>query len=73
MQPNFQDFLYKSIPLSKHMQIQVLKLTEGEAQVLCPISANYNHMNTAFGGSISAGLLLACYSKSSKEKKQSKD
>ena len=56
-----EKFLYQKIPLSKHMQIQVIELSEKEAKLLCPLSANYNHMNTAFGGSLSAGLLLACY------------
>ncbi len=56
-----QNFLYQKIPLSQHMQIQILELNENEAKLFCPLSANYNHMGTAFGGSISAGLLLACY------------
>ncbi len=58
---DLENFLHKNIPLSKHMQIQIVELTEWEAKLLCPLSANSNHMNTAFGGSISAGLLLACY------------
>lgn len=58
---DLEKFIHQKIPLSKHMQIQLVELTEKEAKLFCPLSANHNHMNTAFGGSISAGLLLACY------------
>lgn len=57
----FEKFLHEKIPLSQAMGISLLHVSEGEAQIHCPLKPNRNHKGTAFGGSISAAHLLACY------------
>lgn len=52
-----QDFLYHEIPMAQALGVTILD----EATVMGPLSLNRNHMETAFGGSLSSLLILSCY------------
>ncbi len=56
-----QDFIYDQIPLSKHLGVKIFKIDDLEAIVTAPLDINRNHMNTAFGGSLQAILVLSAY------------
>lgn len=56
-----QDFLYHEIPMAKALGVQVLEASELNSTVLGPLTLNRNHMDTAFGGSLSSLLILSCY------------
>src|SRR5689334_15091534 len=56
-----QDFIYDQIPLSRHLGLKISKIDELEAVVTAPLDINRNHMNTAFGGSLQAILVLSAY------------
>src|SRR5262249_30274076 len=56
-----EDFLQQQIPLTRSMQVKV-EAYDGRALVLsAPLSANHNHLGTAFGGSLAALMMLAGY------------
>ena len=56
-----EDFLHRQIPLTRSMQVKV-ETYDGRALVLsAPLSANHNHLGTAFGGSLAALMILAGY------------
>lgn len=53
-------FLRKHFPLAAALDIRVIE--DGDRfEVRAPFEPNRNHMSTAFGGSLSAILILACY------------
>jgi thioesterase domain-containing protein len=55
-------FLHEKIPLTRAMGVQVASCDDDEGVVLtAPISANHNHLGTAFGGSLAALMMLAGY------------
>jgi thioesterase domain-containing protein len=56
-----QEYLHKQIPLSKAMGIEVNEIQEGRVVLEVPLEPNINHRATAFGGSISAAAILACW------------
>lgn len=58
---SLQDFIYDQIPLSRHLGVKINKIDELEAIVTAPLEINRNHMNTAFGGSLQAILVLSAY------------
>ena len=53
-----RDFLYEQIPLSQALAIEI----EEDLTIFAPLAPSKNHMGTAFGGSIGAVMILACYS-----------
>ena len=54
-------FFHEKIPLSRAMGVQVLQW-DSEALVLgAPLSQNFNHLGTAFGGSLTALATLCGY------------
>jgi len=56
-----EQFLHKQIPLSRAMGVRV-ESNDGKQFVLtAPLSLNHNHLGTAFGGSLSAIVMLAGY------------
>lgn len=62
MTPNeLTTFLHEQIPLAKALDIEIIKATDSEVEVFGPLTPNRNHMGTAFGGSLSAVLILSCY------------
>ncbi len=56
-----QAFLYNQIPLARALGIQVKVANDESAVVTAPLESNKNHLNTAFGGSLGAVLILSGY------------
>lgn len=56
-----EQFLHKRIPLSRTMGVRVLPDQAHGFAVEAPVTLNYNHLQTAFGGSINAIGTLAGY------------
>jgi thioesterase domain-containing protein len=59
---SIQDYLHEHIPLSKAMGVTVLKADSSSVVLSAPLEPNLNHLNTAFGGSISSLAILAGWS-----------
>lgn len=57
-----QQFLYEQIPITKALNVHVVSATASKVVLRCLLMPNRNHMQTAFGGSLAAVLILACYS-----------
>jgi thioesterase domain-containing protein len=57
----FKARIYKEIPLSKAMQIEVLEASTDQVVVRAPLAPNINHKQTAFGGSVHSLGLLSCW------------
>ena len=55
-----EEFLHIQIPLTRAMGIRVVRHPAGFA-VEAPVALNYNHLHTAFGGSINSVATLAGY------------
>jgi thioesterase domain-containing protein len=55
-----EQFLHAKIPLTRAMGLRVVAHGESFA-VEAPVALNYNHLHTAFGGSINAVATLAAY------------
>ncbi len=47
--------------MARAIGVEVVKLSADEVELLAPLEPNHNHMGTAFGGSLGAMLILACY------------
>lgn len=56
-----EKFLHEQIPLTKAQGITIVHADETGVRIRAPLSLNHNHMNTAFGGSLSSLLITACY------------
>ncbi len=56
-----EKFLHERIPLTRAMGARVLPDGDEGFAVEAPIALNYNHLETAFGGSINAVATLAGY------------
>ncbi|MDQ3120057.1 MAG: thioesterase domain-containing protein [Verrucomicrobiota bacterium] len=56
-----ETFLHEQIPLSRAMGLRVLPAGDDGFAVEAPVALNYNHLQTAFGGSINAVATLAGY------------
>lgn len=56
-----KDFLYQEIPLSRFMQLEITQADEWQVEIIAPLDPSRNHLDTAFGGSIGAILILSCY------------
>lgn len=57
-----QDYLYRHIPLSAAMQVEVRTAEPGLVELHAPLAPNVNHRGTAFGGSIATLATLAGWS-----------
>jgi len=57
-----QDYLHRHIPLSKAMQVAVVRAEEECVVLSAPLAPNINHRETVFGGSASAVAILAAWS-----------
>lgn len=55
-------YLYEQIPLSKAMEVEVIKATNKLVILAAPIKPNINHRSTVFGGSASALAILSAWS-----------
>ena len=56
-----REYLYQHIPLSQAMGVQVDQAVSERVVLTVPLGPNINHRETAFGGSISAAGILACW------------
>ena len=56
-----EEFFHANIPLTRVMGVRVIAYDEREFVVIAPVALNYNHLHTAFGGSINAVATLAGY------------
>lgn len=61
MTAKLETFLHEQIPLAKALGVSVVEANDLRAEVRCPLAPNINHLGTAFGGSLSAMLILAGY------------
>ena len=57
-----QDYLYKHIPLSKAMGVEVRESAANKVVLFAPLALNINHRDTVFGGSASALAILSAWS-----------
>lgn len=57
-----EDYLRREIPLSRAMEVSVVEAGAGRLVLEAPLAANINHLGSAFGGSLHALPVLACYS-----------
>ncbi len=62
MEKQLELYLYKQIPISKAMGIQVEHASPDRILLSAPLSNNINHKKTVFGGSLHAAATLACWS-----------
>ena len=53
--------LHQEIPLSKFMQVKVVRADAHEIELECDLAPNHNHVGTAFGGSLATMMVLAAY------------
>jgi thioesterase domain-containing protein len=56
-----EKFFHTRIPLTRAMGVRVVSDGGREFVVTAPVALNYNHLHTAFGGSINAVATLAGY------------
>lgn len=54
-------YFYDKIPLTLAMGLRVEASDDSKFVVTAPLSENYNHLGTAFGGSLSAIAMIAGY------------
>ncbi len=54
-------YLYRYIPLVRHMQVRVAGFDATGLTLTAPLAANINHQSTAFGGSLVSLATLACW------------
>ena len=57
-----EQYMHKSIPLSRAMAVSVVAVTDGAVTLQAPLEPNINHRETVFGGSASALAILAGWS-----------
>lgn len=57
-----ENYLHSHIPLSKAMQVAVVRIDEDSVMLSAPLAPNINHRDTVFGGSASAVAILAAWS-----------
>jgi thioesterase domain-containing protein len=57
-----QGYLHERIPLSRAMQVEVLRADPQGVVLRAPLEPNINHRDTVFGGSASAVAVLAAWS-----------
>ena len=53
--------LRNQMPLANAMDVRVQRIDEKLVELTCPLLANHNHLSSAFGGSLSALMILAAY------------
>jgi thioesterase domain-containing protein len=47
--------------MAKALGVEIVVLDPDEVRLTAPLSLNHNHLGTAFGGSLGAMMILACY------------
>jgi thioesterase domain-containing protein len=56
-----QEYLYKNIPLSKAIGVEVQEISDAGVTLFAPLAQNVNHQGTVFAGSASAVALLSAW------------
>lgn len=56
-----ESYVHTHIPLTRVMGLRIVPDDASTFAIEAPVAMNYNHLRTAFGGSISAVALLAGY------------
>jgi len=56
-----QSYLHKHIPLSAAMQTEVVDAGPGGVRLRAPLESNFNHRQSAFGGSLQSLAMLASW------------
>ena len=56
-----EEYFHRAIPLTRAMGVRVVADSAQGFTVEAPVALNYNHLHTAFGGSINAVATLAGY------------
>ncbi len=54
-------YLHQHIPLSKAMEVTVVRLDDSGVELAAPLAPNLNHRGTAFGGSVSSLAVLSAW------------
>ncbi len=62
MLQEFRHYLYKKIPLTQAMGLQLLEWDEQKLSCQAPLRANINDKGSVFGGSSSALMIIAAWS-----------
>ena len=62
MESDLQRYLHEHIPLSRMMEVTVVKANPTGVQLSAPIAPNINHRDSVFGGSLSALAILSAWS-----------
>ena len=57
-----EEYLHEHIPLSRAMEVSVMKADETGVVLSAPLEPNINHRETVFGGSASSIAILAAWS-----------
>ena len=61
MEQKLQEILGKAIPLTQAMGIVVERYTGKELTIIAPLANNFNHLGTAFGGSLYIAAVLSSW------------
>lgn len=56
-----RDLLYREIPIASAMGVEIVEDMKSHLTIKAPLHLNRNHLETAFGGSLSTLLILSCY------------
>src|SRR3984893_2943645 len=56
-----EQYFHQQIPITREMGVRVVAHDENQFIVEAPVALNFNHLRTAFGGSINAVATLAAY------------
>ena len=59
---DLREYLYRHIPISSAMQIEVIHASIEEVVLSAPLAPNINHRDTVFGGSASALAIFSAWS-----------
>lgn len=61
MERKLQEILDSAIPLTQAMGIVVERYTRRELTIIAPLANNFNHLGTAFGGSLYIACVLSAW------------
>ena len=59
---DLEKYLHEQIPASSALKIEVKSCSKTKIELMAPLSENFNHKNTAFGGSLSVIAILSGWS-----------
>lgn len=59
--PQIQEMLYRLIPMTRGLGVEVVHYDGGQLELRAPLEANHNHQHTAFGGSLYCVAITAAW------------